>query len=72
MIVGFLVYGFSQMSFAGGGESVLSEKLAKVDVNKFFNNTFINIFMMVNVVIGLVLLDHYLGNKRREMRKQAR
>ena len=72
LMVGLLVYGFSQMNFAGGGESVLSEKLGKVDVNKFFNNTFINIFMMVNVVIGLVLLDHYLGNKRREMRKQTR
>ncbi len=70
MIVGFLIYGFGQMSLKSGEETILLKNINKVDFTKFFNNNWINAFMMVNVVIGLVLLDNYLGNKRKEFRKQ--
>lgn len=69
MLVGFLVYGFGQMSFAGGQESEISKSIGKFDISKFFTNTWVNIFMMINVLLGLVLLDHYLGNKRKAYRK---
>lgn len=72
MLVGILVYGFSQM-FTGvsGEESEISKNLSKVDFSKMFSNTWVNIFMMVNVVLGLVLLDHYLTSKRKQYRKEA-
>ena len=70
MFVGFLVYGIAQMSFTGGEESTLSKNLPKVDFSKFFSNTWVNAFMMINVVIGLVLLDNYFSSKRKEFRKQ--
>lgn len=69
MIVGFLVYGFGQMSFSGGEKSDIAKKLDKVDFSHFFNNNWINAFMMINVVIGLFLLDNFLTNKRKAFRK---
>ena len=70
LLAGFLIYGFAQMSFTGGEESSLTKNLPKVDFSKFFNNSWVNAFMMINVVIGLVLLDNYFSSKRKEFRKQ--
>jgi magnesium-transporting ATPase (P-type) len=71
MLIGFLIYGFGQMTFATGEETVISKNLDKLDFSKFFNNTWINMLMMINVVIGLFLLDNYLGSKRKEYRKES-
>lgn len=71
MLIGILIYGFGQMAFSGGEETNISKNLAKIDFSKFFNNTWINIFMMVNVVLGLFLLDNYLNNKRKKFTKEA-
>ncbi len=70
LLVGFLIYGFTQMGFTSGEETTLSKNLSKIDLSKFFNNSWINAFMMINVVIGLVLFDNYLSNKKNEFRKQ--
>jgi hypothetical protein len=70
LFVGFLIYGFGQMTFTGGEETTLSKNLDKLDFSKFFNNTWVNIFMMINVVLGLFLLDNYLSNKRKEFRRE--
>ena len=70
LIVGFLIYGFGQMSFTGSGEeSTLTKNINKIDFSKFFNNTWVNAFMMINIVLGLFLLDNYFTNKRKEFRK---
>jgi len=69
LLVGFLIYGFAQMDFSGGKETTISKDLGKLDFSKFFSNTWVNVFMMINVVLGLFLLDNYLSNKRKEFRK---
>ncbi len=69
LFVGFLIYGFGQMNFNTGEETTLSKNLNKIDFSKFFGNTWINVFMMINVVLGLFLLDNYFSNKRKEFRK---
>jgi len=71
MFVGFLIYGFGQMTFTSGEESDISKKIGKIDFSKFFDNTWVNAFMMINVVIGLFLLDNYLNTKRKQFRKEA-
>jgi hypothetical protein len=73
MLVSILGYGFSQMVWTSNGkESIsLSEQFSKLDASKFFNNDLINGFMMINVILGLLLLDNYLRNKRKEFRKEA-
>ena len=69
LLVGFLIYGFGQMNFNSGEETTLSKNLNKIDLSKFFSNTWVNAFMMINIVLGLVLLDNFLTNKRKEFRK---
>ena len=70
MIAGFLIYGFAQVNWteATSGSSLID--LSKVDFSKFFNNTYTNIFMMVNVVLGLMMLDMYLGKKKKQIQEK--
>ncbi|MBK9568996.1 MAG: hypothetical protein IPO53_03115 [Chitinophagaceae bacterium] len=69
-LVGFLIYGFGQMGLSVGEETSLSRNLNKVDFSKFFSNTWVNAFLMINVVLGLFLLDNFFTAKRKEFRKQ--
>ncbi|MBK7289306.1 MAG: hypothetical protein IPI78_03100 [Chitinophagaceae bacterium] len=71
LLVGFLIYGFGQMEWTSGSESSISKNISKIDLSKFFNNSFVNVFMMINVILGLFLLDNYLNSKRKAFRKEA-
>lgn len=69
MIVGFLIYGSSQVNWSEGSssKSPIGVDLGAVDFSKMFNNSFVNGFMMLNVLLGLLLLDRYLNSKRKKM-----
>ena len=74
LIAVFLIYGFSQVEWTSGTDSKYSidlSRLSQVDYSKIFNNNFVNGFMMLNVLLGLVLLDRVLANKRKKFQKQA-
>jgi hypothetical protein len=70
MITGFIVYGFGQVDWAAGkaGKNSLGLDTSGIDFSKFFSNTWVNVFMMINIVIGLALLDRVLANKRKSFR----
>jgi hypothetical protein len=73
MIAGMLIYGLGQINWTDSGSSndLLSKyNPGKIDFSKFFNNTYTSIFMMVNVVMGLMLLDMWLGKKRKELQEK--
>lgn len=69
VIVAFLVYGLSQIDWSTPGNlnSSVVDKIVDADYSKMFNNTFVNIFMMLNVVLGLMLFDRYLSNKKKKL-----
>ncbi len=76
IIVGFLVYGFGQIDWTAQGDSKLPVDLtnvdfSKVDYSKMFSNNLVNAFMMLNVILGLFLLDRYLANKRKKFREET-
>ena len=71
LIVGFLIYGFGQVDWNAKGDTNLPVDLNKVDFSKLFSNTYMNIFMMINVVLGLMLLDRYFAAKRKKWQKEA-
>lgn len=71
MLVGFIIYGFGQMSWGGGTEGDIAKNMDKIDFSKFFNNTWMNVLMMINVILGLFLLDNYFNNKRKAFHKEA-
>ena len=71
MITGMLIYGLGQINWTdtstGSNDLLTKYNPGKIDFSKFFNNTYTTIFMMVNVVMGLMLLDMYLGKKRKQL-----
>lgn len=66
MLVGLIVYSFAQVNWGNtSGESTLIN-MDRFDWSRVLNNTYTNIFIMVNVVLGLMLLDMYLNNKKKK------
>jgi hypothetical protein len=70
-IVGFLIYGFGQTDWSSSGGSITEKyiDLSKINYSNFFNNHFVNAFMIVIVVLGLALLDRLLVYKRKQYLK---
>jgi len=69
LIVGFLVYGLAQIDWNFQDNSKPLVDLSKVNYGRIFNNNFVNVFMMMNVVLGLFLLDRVLANKRKKFQR---
>ncbi len=67
-IIGFLAYALSQISWGstGSGSLIPVYDISKLDWGKFFNNAYTNIFIMINVVLGLMMLDMYLRRKKEQ------
>lgn len=70
MIVGFLIYGFGQIDWSAKNDPKMSIDFSAVDYSKVFNNNLVNAFMMLNVILGLFLLDRYLANKRKKFSEE--
>ncbi|SHE85995.1 hypothetical protein [Flavisolibacter ginsengisoli] len=73
VIVSFLVYGLAQIDWSTS-QSVntgVLDKITDADYTKVFNNTFVNVFIMLNVVLGLMLFDRYLNDKKKKLMKEA-
>ena len=73
VIAGFLIYGIGQIDWtvAGDNKATFGIDLGKVDYSRMFSNNFVNIFMGLNIVLGLMLLDRYLNNRKKHYMKQA-
>ena len=69
LILGFLIYGFAQVNWSAGSDTKLPVDISKIDFTKFFNNTYVNVFMMINVVLGLMLLDRFLASRRKDVKE---
>jgi len=69
VIVSLVIYGFSQVDWSvsqGKGYA-----LPELDFSAMFNNTYVNVFMMINVILGLMLFDRYLEDRKKHFKKQA-
>ena len=68
MILGFLIYGLSQLKLNNAIDPKIltdyNHTVGKLDWSRFFSSTYTNIFMMVNIVLGLMMLDIYLNRKK--------
>jgi hypothetical protein len=69
MVVGLLIYGIGQVDWSSSGGTKLPVDMSKVDYSKFFNNTYVSVFMMINVVLGLVLLDRYFTIRKNKIKE---
>jgi hypothetical protein len=67
-----LIYVFTQIRFSGSyspGSGLsydreLQDRLSSFNWGRLFNSTSLNIFLMVNLVLGLMLLDMWLGRRK--------
>jgi len=75
MIAGFLVFCLGQFKWSGSGSSSsflprydlnLDTKMKEFNWSKLFNSGYTNIFMLVLVILGLVMLDMYLQRRKQQ------
>jgi len=71
LILGFTAYILSQFHWREHNDSsnllprTPSLGLDKIDPSKYVNGAYISLFMLIFVIMGFVLLDMYLGRRRR-------
>jgi hypothetical protein len=65
-VVALLGYVFTTFDFssAPGTTSIFDSKSLDVDPAKYLNSTVLNIFVFMDVIIGLLLLDRYLTRRK--------
>lgn len=73
LIIAMVGYGLSQVDWTSGGNTELpinmnNIEMDKVNWSKLFNNNYTTAFIMINTILGLMLLDMYLGKKKDSMR----
>lgn len=72
-LLGFLVYGFSQVDWSEAESgNLIGIDFSKVDYSIMFDNTYMNMFMMLNVVLALFLFDKILENRKKQYIDQQR
>ena len=69
MIAGLVVYFIGQLQWTGEATDNLLGKYkldsSKLNWGKLLNNSYINIFIGINVILGLILADKYMEGKKK-------
>lgn len=61
-----LIYAFRQSGWSDAAEaSPFAESIKSVNYSAFTDSNFLGAFLMVNVVLGLLLLDNYLNRNKK-------
>lgn len=66
-IAGLLVYGLGQIDWSQPSTGNVPE--IPQDWSRMFSGTYVNVFIMINIVLGLMLLDMYLTNKKKKVQE---
>jgi hypothetical protein len=64
LIAGLLLYGFAQVDWTISGNTIATIDLKKFDLSQYLDSRFLNIFIMLNAVLGLILFDKVLRRNR--------
>ena len=78
LVLGFVIYAIGQIDWtAATTESgrfsldLSSIDFSRIDTSKIFSNTYVNAFMILNIVLGLMLVDRYLAQQRKSWKKEG-
>jgi hypothetical protein len=72
LIISFIIYAIMQVNWSEGTTDYgIGIDFTKIDYSRMFNNNLMNGFMIVNVILGLILLDRYLATKKQKLSKGA-
>ncbi len=69
LITGMLIYFFATANW-GGGSNVHIPEFSNWNLSKYINTSVLQVVMFLNVILGLFLLDRYLGRRKRQLRSQ--
>jgi hypothetical protein len=64
VIFGLLIFGFSQINLSATGNDSSQFYLHKLNIGKYLNKEFVHIFLMLNVILGLILFDRIFGKRK--------
>jgi hypothetical protein len=67
MIIGIVIFSFAQLHWTGSSNSssfIAKYDPGKIEWSKYVNNTEVYVFIMINVILGLVFFDAYLRRKK--------
>jgi hypothetical protein len=71
-IVGLLIYGIGQIDWSQPESGNIPQiPINNVNWSQMFSGTYVNVFIMVNIILGLMLLDMYLTKKKNERMHRA-
>jgi hypothetical protein len=70
LIGGMLAYLFTQIDYTQPGTISMPENMPEMNFewSAYINSTTLNIFLMIDAVLGLMLLDKYLNKKKDKMK----
>lgn len=70
MIAGLIIYFVGQIHWNGSSTGNLVPAFSldanKLNWSKILNNTYVNIFIGVNTILGLILLDKYMQGRKKD------
>lgn len=73
-IIAFVIYSVGLIDWSSTGDSSpiprYDIRIAEPDYANIFTSSFAYALLMVNVILGLFLLDRFLSNKRRRFREE--
>lgn len=72
LITGLVVYSIAQIDWSVGSTSSnpIGIDFSQVDYSPVVSDSFVNMFIMLNIVLGLMLLDRFLSKKKENLRNQ--
>lgn len=74
LIAGFLIYAIGQIDWSVSDSGIIGKltfDYNKINYSKIFSTTFVNVLMMINVLLGLLLLDRFLADRKNRLQKDA-
>lgn len=69
LIGAVLTMGIVQLVAEGNGEPGLLKEVGALDFSRLLSHTWVNVFLGINVILGLYLLDQYLTMRKKELNK---
>jgi hypothetical protein len=73
LIGSMLAYLFTQIDYSQPGSIALPKELPEMNINwsAYINSTTLNIFLMIDAVLGLMLFDKYLQKKKDKLKAKG-
>jgi hypothetical protein len=69
MLAGLIIYFIAQVqNQEGSSASTFAQDMGRMNWGDLLNSTYMNIFLLANLVLGLMLLDRYLNFKKEKLK----